>query len=143
MSGEGGKGGTQNNEVKLDPRIEQGAASAISGALRSAGLDMAPNRGVTAAAFTPQQQAAFQGADEAAAVFGLPTGGGPVMPAMETAANGIQGYSTGGLFDSNVDKSMTSEQQDERKGILDYFKDEGNKIAAMPAAAQRPQQGGK
>lgn len=129
MAGGGGKGGTTETTTRLDPRLEEGAASAVAGALQSAGLDYAPNRGMTIAAFTPQQQAAFQGANEAAAAFGLPTGG-VNMPTPETSS-GIEGYSTGGLYDEMLKKSITPEQQAERGTILDFYSQRGQKIKGM------------
>lgn len=129
MAGGGGKGGKTETTTRLDPRLEEGAASAVAGALQSAGLDYSPNRGATIAAFTPQQQAAFQGANEAAAAFGLPTGG-VNMPAAESMG-GIEGYSTGGLYDEMLKKSMTPQQQQERGNILDFYSQQGQKIKGM------------
>lgn len=141
MSGGGGKGGKQETQVRLDPRLEEGAAKAVAGALMAAGLDYTPNRGATIAAFTPQQLAAFQGADQAASAFGLPTGGGSPMPTPETNSMGIQGYSTGGIYDENLAKSVSPEQQAERQGILDYYSKSGQQISKMGPAPRA--KGGK
>jgi len=132
MSG-GGKGGEQTTTQRLDPRLEQGAASAVAGALQSAGLDYSPNRGVAIAGFTPQQKAAFEGADQAASAFGVPTSGGNLgIPETQTEqASGIEGYATGGIYDNMKDASISQEQQVERQGILDYYTAEGQKISTM------------
>lgn len=106
MSGGGGKGGEKSQ--KMDPGLTAAARDALDFAAAGAAVPHSPNRGVSFAAFTPQQMAAFQGANEAASAFGLPTGSATsAMPAAEMSANGIRGYSTGALYDENKNKSMT------------------------------------
>lgn len=127
--GGGGKGGSTTQTQEIPQELKDGSIAALSGALRSAGMDYTPVRGPTIAAFTPQQQAAFAGANQAANAFGLPTAsptGG--LPQPETAANGMQGYSTGALFDSNLSKSMTAQQRAERSGILNSYTEAGKRI---------------
>ena len=143
MSGSGGKGGTTVNEQQIDPRLAAGSAAAVSGALQAAGLDYAPNRGETIAAFTPQQEAAFRGANEAAAAFGLPTGGVSLPPPNIDPVTGMATYSTGSLYDANVASSMTPEQQAERSGILQQFRERGVDIGNMPAPEPVTGGGGK
>lgn len=144
MSGGGGKGGTQTTEVRIDPRLEAASAAAAAGALQSAGLDYVPNRGVTISSFTPQQLAAFEGANTAANAYGLPTGGVSVadsMPTPEANSMGILGYSTGGAYDEALAASMTQEQMQERQDILDYYSQSGQDVANMRPRA--PARGGK
>lgn len=135
----GGKGGKNTTTVELDPRLEEGAVNAMAGALASAGLDYSPNRGTTIAAFSPQQMAAFQGANQAAGAFGLPTGGEPAnsMPTPEMGASGVLGYSTGGQYDANIAASVSPEQQAERQGILDYFGQSGMNLGKQTEAGQQ------
>ena len=130
MSGGGGKGGTTTQTMELDPRLEEGAAAAVSGALASAGLDFAPNKGVTIAGFTPAQEAAFAGANSATNAFGLTTGGESMFqaPPLETI-NGVNGYSTGAFYDDAITKSFTPEQLAARQRILDHYAASGAGIA--------------
>ena len=138
MSGGGsGKGGTQTSQVKIDPRLAEGAAASIAGALQSAGLDYAPNRGTTIAGFTPQQMAAFEGANSAASAFGLPTGGVNMPEATVDPSTGIAGYSTGAAYDAMRDASITPEQQAERASILAHYSQSGKNIAGRDRSGRR------
>ena len=96
MSG-GGKTSQQTSTVELPDEIRQAAIENQALAKRVAGLPYAPNFGATVAAFTPQQSAAFAGANSAASAFGLPTGGAPTMP-QPGNFGGYAGYSTEGLY---------------------------------------------
>ena len=135
MSGGGDKGGTTTQTMKLDPRLEEGAASAVGGALASAGLDYVPNRGVTIAGFTPMQEAAFEGANNAAKAFGLSTSENypNSVPATEVSAGGINGYSTSALYDEALLRSYTPEQLAERQAILDHYKNSSARINGVAA----------
>jgi hypothetical protein len=110
MAGGGGKGGTQSQEI--DPGLTAAARDALDFSAAAAALPYSPNRGVQIAGFTPQQEAAFANSDAAAGALGLATGGRPTMPALETSANGIKGYSTGANFDEIKNKSMSPELQE-------------------------------
>jgi hypothetical protein len=115
----GGKGGSQTTKTKIDPKLEQGAIGTLAGALKAASLDYSPNRGITIAGLSPQEQAANQGANMAAGAFGLPMAQmGGYLPEVEQGAGGVSGYSTGALYDQNVGKSVTKKQQQERANIL-------------------------
>lgn len=100
----GGKGGESRQQI--DPALTAAARDALDFAYAGAAIPYSPNRGVTIAGFTPQQLAAFNSSNEAAEAFGLATGE-VSLPATETAANGIQGYSTGELYDENRDASVS------------------------------------
>ena len=113
MSGGGGKGGSSNSSQQIDPGLTAAARDALDFASAGAAMPFSANRGVQIAGFTPQQEAGMAAADTAAAAFGLPsTGGVTGMPATETSATGIQGYSTGGEFDAMRDASMSPGLQD-------------------------------
>lgn len=131
MGGGGGKGGSQETTVELDPRLEEGAAAAISGALRSAALPYRPPNAVTTAAFTPQQMAAFQGSSAAAAAFGLPSAGVAEMPQMRENEMGIRGFNTFGQYQNTVNSSIPPEERREREKILEYYGDKGRQIDRM------------
>lgn len=63
-----------------------------------------PYYGPEVAAFSPLQQASFQGTDQMAGAFGMPTTGGQqYMPQAETFAGGVQGYSSAPIYQQAVD----------------------------------------
>lgn len=105
MSGGGGKGG--ESTVRMDRNLSGSAKDALDRAARASKIPYSPNRGVTIAAFTPQQQAAMANASAAAEAFGMAGGNPAAMPATETNAMGIEGYSTGALYDEMRDKSLS------------------------------------
>ena len=102
MSG-GGKTSQQSSTVELPEEIRRAAIENQALAKRVAGLPYAPNFGATVAAFTPQQNAAFSGANSAASAFGLPTGGAPTMP-QPGNFGGYAGYSTEGLYNDMLSR---------------------------------------
>lgn len=104
MGGGGGKGG--ETQQQIDPALTAAARDALDLAAAGAALPYSPNRGVQFAAFTPQQEAAMAGANDAAAAFGLPTATGSGMPAAETNPAGIKGYSTSASYDDMKNKSI-------------------------------------
>lgn len=99
MSG-GGKGGKTTTEVKIPEWLETAARGNIGRAENVAGLGYTPYYGPDVAAMTPMQTAAGQGINTAAGAFGLGSGELSMgMPAPQTFAGGVQGYSSGGLYD--------------------------------------------
>jgi hypothetical protein len=131
--GGGGKGGSQTTTTKmeLDPRLERGAAAAIAGGLSAASLPFRPANAVSIAAFTPQQQAAFQGADAASSAFGLGSANANATPTPVMSGSGIMGYNTFGDYQRIRAASMPQEEQAKQQGILDYFASEGQAIKNM------------
>jgi hypothetical protein len=102
MSG-GGKGGKTTTEVKIPDWLESAARSNIGRAENVAGLGYTPYYGPDVAAMTPMQTAAGQGINTAAGAFGLGTTDLSMgMPAPQTFAGGVQGYSSGGLYDQSL-----------------------------------------
>lgn len=102
MSG-GGKGGKTTTEVKIPEWLESAARSNIGRAENVAGLGYTPYYGPDVAAMTPMQTAAGQGINTAAGAFGLGTTDLSMgMPAPQTFAGGVQGYSSGGLYDQSL-----------------------------------------
>lgn len=102
MSG-GGKGGKTTTEVKIPEWLESAARSNIGRAENVAGLGYTPYYGPDVAAMTPMQTAAGQGINTAAGAFGLGSGELSMgMPAPQTFAGGVQGYSSGGLYDQSL-----------------------------------------
>lgn len=102
MSG-GGKGGKSTTEVKIPDWLESAARSNIGRAENVAALGPMPYYGPDVAAMTPMQTAAGQGINTAAGAFGLGTTDLSMgMPAPQTFAGGVQGYSSGGLYDQSL-----------------------------------------
>lgn len=102
MSG-GGKGGKTTTEVQIPDWLESAARSNIGRAENVAGLGYTPYYGPDVAAMTPMQTAAGQGINTAAGAFGLGTADLSMgMPAPQTFAGGVQGYSSGGLYDQSL-----------------------------------------
>lgn len=96
----GGKGGSSTSSVSVPGYIEDAGKRGIGLAEQVADVGYVPYYGLDVAAFTPQQEAAFQGVNDLSAAFGMPTGDFS-MP--ETRMRGgIEGYSSGNLFDAAV-----------------------------------------
>ena len=95
----GGK--TSKKTSEINENLANIAANNYAMAQDIARLGYQPNRGVTVAAFTPQQEAAMRGTNAAATAFGLPSVADPMagMPAPETSAGGVRGYSSGADYD--------------------------------------------
>lgn len=129
MSGGGGKGGSTTETIKIDPRLEEGAVETLAGALRSASLPYSPNRGVSIAALAPQTLDAQRGTDIAARAFGLPVTGRDYLPAPERTQDGLLGYSTGGLYDEGLARSLTPEQQQMRELLLQSYAASADKVS--------------
>ena len=93
------KGGTQQKETTLPKFYETGLQQGLGMGRDIAAMGYVPYYGPDVAAFSPLQQAAFQGTDVMAGAFGMPTTGGQqYMPQAETFAGGVQGYSSAPIF---------------------------------------------
>ena len=100
MSGGGGKGGSTTTEVKIPEWLQSAAQGNIRRAEDVAAIGYVPYYGADVAALTPMQMAAGQGINTAAGAFGLGTNDLSMgMPAPQTFAGGVQGYSSGDLYD--------------------------------------------
>ena len=108
MSGGGGKGGSTTTEVKIPEWLQSAAQGNIRRAEDVAALGNIPYYGPDVAAMTPMQMAAGQGINTAAGAFGLGTNDLSMgMPASQTFAGGVQGYSSGGLYDEALRELQT------------------------------------
>jgi hypothetical protein len=99
----GGKGGRESTEVKIPAWLEDAAKESLARGAYVGDIGYTPYYGPDVAAMTPIEIAANQGLASAAGAFGLPGGGLSMgtegMPAPQTFAGGVQGYSSGGLYD--------------------------------------------
>ena len=145
MSGGGGKAGTQTSSQQIDPRLAEGGVEMLASAFTAAGQPYRPNQGASIAAFTPAQQAAFAGANDAAEAFGMPTVEDPSMalPDPEMTASGILGYSSGDQYRENVERSMSPDDMRRQAEILSSYLAKAKKIENMPAPAPAGGGGGK
>lgn len=99
----GGKGGRETTEVKIPEWLEAAAKENLARGQAVANIGYTPYYGPDVAAMTPLQIASNQGLSSAAGAFGLGGGGLSMgtegMPTPQTFAGGVQGYSSGGLYD--------------------------------------------
>lgn len=93
------KGGSQKTEVKVPEWLEDAAKQAIARANQSANIGYMPYYGPDVAALNPTQIGAMRTTNQAARAFGMDTTP-PMqgMPKPQTFRGGIQGYSSGPLF---------------------------------------------
>lgn len=97
--GAGGKGGSQTTEVQVPRWLERAAQGNLARADEISRIGYVPYYGPDVAAVTPMQQAAFSGTNQAAGAFGMPASQMPGLPEAQTFSGGLQGYSSGGLYD--------------------------------------------
>lgn len=92
-----GKGGSTTSKVQVPKYIEDATKANLGTARKIAQLDYVPYYGPDVAAATPQQQASWQGANQAADAFGMPTADISIPQAQDFG--GVQGYSGGSIYD--------------------------------------------
>ena len=106
MGGGGGKGGSTSTEVSIPAWLEDAAKSGLARGTQAAGIGYVPYRGPDVAALTPMQEAAMANTSAASSAFGL--GASPLpgagMPAAQTFAGGVRGYSSAPLYDQAVNE---------------------------------------
>jgi len=100
----GGKGGSTTSKVEIPAWAEQAAQQNLAKANELAQIGYTPYYGPDIAAQTPLQQSAIGNLGAAAGAYGLgaPTSATAGMPQATTYANGMQGYSSGSLYDQAV-----------------------------------------
>ena len=119
------KGGSTTSSVTIPEYIEAAAQRNLNKAERISQIGYTPYYGPDVAAFTPMQQAAFQGTAQTASAFGLPGGdmsqqdimGG--MPAPTTYAGGVQGYSAAPIYEQSL--QTLGERRPGQKAYIDSF----------------------
>jgi hypothetical protein len=97
----GGKGGKQTTEVKIPEWLEGAARTNMARADEIAKIGSVPLYGPDVADFSSLQRAAFQNTNQAAQAFGQVAPQDPLagIPQAQTYAGGIQGFSSGSLYD--------------------------------------------
>jgi hypothetical protein len=98
------KGGSTETKTTLPKFYETALQQQIGMASDVAQTGYVPYYGPDVAAFSPMQQASFQGTDMMAGAFGMPTTGGQqYMPAPTQFEGGVQGYSSAPIYQQAVD----------------------------------------
>jgi hypothetical protein len=97
----GGGSNTQTTTVEIPAWLQEAAQGLMARANQTSQIGYTPYYGPDVAAMTPLQEAAIANTNMGASAFGLggtssPTAG---MPTSQTFAGGLQGYSSGGLYD--------------------------------------------
>ncbi len=128
--------GGNKSETTIPDWVAQPAQQNIAMAQKVAGMGYTPYYGPDVAAFTPMQNAAFQGTNDAAAAFGMPTAQGTGMPAPKTFAGGVQGYSSAPMYEQAIKRleRRNPEQYAALMKILQAFRQQGRTQA--PTAAE-------
>ena len=92
--------GSSTTSVNIPDWLQAAAQQTLARAQDISSLGYTPYYGPDVAAMTPMQMVAGQGINAAAGAFGLPTTDLSMgMPAPQTFAGGVQGYSSGALYD--------------------------------------------
>jgi len=105
MAGGGGKGGGQTSDTKIPKWLEDASIENIGRASDVQKMGYMPYYGPDVAAFNSMQKQGMQSAMDNASYFGLadPKQNAMAgMPQAQTFDNGMQGYSSGGLYDQAV-----------------------------------------
>lgn len=90
--------GSEKETTSVPGWVKEPIMDNVRRAERVAGMGYTPYYGPDVAAFTPMQNAAFDGTNMAAAAFGMPSATGNGMPPPKTFAGGIQGYSSAPMY---------------------------------------------
>jgi len=100
----GGKGGSTSSSVQIPQWAEDAARANLARADQLAQIGFVPETAAlpTIAAFSPAQEAAFQGTNLMASAFGMPVAAGTGMPAPTEYAGGIRGYSAAPLYEAAI-----------------------------------------
>ena len=106
MGGGGGKGGSTSTEVAIPAWLEDAAKASLARGEHVAGIGYVPYRGPDVAALTPLQEAAMANTSAASSAFGLGASPKPGagMPAVQTFAGGVRGYSSAPLYDQALNE---------------------------------------
>jgi hypothetical protein len=93
----GGKGGSTSSSVQVPQWLEDASKQNLSRADQIAQIGYTPYFGADVAALTAPQNAAMGNTNSAAQAFGLQGASGG-MPAPQTFAGGVQGYSSAPMY---------------------------------------------
>lgn len=133
----GGKGGSQSTSVQIPAWLEQAAQANLGRADQAAQIGYTPYYGPDVAAFTPMQQAAMQGTNQAASAFGMAAPTDTGMPQAQTFAGGVQGYSSAPMYEEAL-AALQQNAPGQYNAIRNMFLDPQGTGAYTPSQGQQP-----
>lgn len=122
MSGGGGKGGSTTSKVEIPSWAQDAAKKNIAMGEYAGKLGYMPYYGLDVAAQSPMQQMANEGFYGAAQAFGQAPSGRNVQMQPAQTVDGVQGYSSGGLFDQAV-QELSARRPAQAQAYNDMFID--------------------
>lgn len=134
----GALGGSQTTKTDIPKYLKGHVKDMLTRAEDVSRIGYVPYYGPDVAAFTPMQEAAFQGVNSAASAFGMPTAASS-MPAPQTFAGGVQGYSSAPMYEQAV-AELKARNPDQYARIMGQFG--GAPIANQNAGSQGGKGGG-
>lgn len=106
--GSGDKKTKQTQDFKLPKWYEDAAKQVLDFGKGVASNGYTPYIGPDVAALSPSAEAGIQGTDAMSAAFGMPTSGGTgYLPAAQTSAGGVKGYSSFPGFEESMNNLKT------------------------------------
>jgi len=142
------KGGRTEQKQTLPAFAEDALQKGIKMGENISAMGYVPYYGPDVAAFSPMQNAAFQGTDMMASAFGMPTTGGQsYMPQPTQFEGGATGYSSAPLYEASMDQLQAN-----RPAQYDYLKsftidpvtgDMGSRAAPNIPVVRQMQSGGR
>lgn len=133
----GALAGRNTQTTSVPAWLEQAGQRALAQGERASQIGYVPYSGPQVAAFTPMQNAAFAGTNQAASAFGMPTSQGNGMPAPQTFAGGVQGYSSMPLYNQAM-ADLQQNRPGQYAAINNMFVNPQSGSAMQPQA--QPQQ---
>ena len=101
------KGGRTNQDATLPAFAETGIQQTTGVGTDAASTGYTPMYGIDVAGFSPMQTASFENTNQMANAFGMPMAQNQgYLPPTQTIG-GVTGYSSGNVFDANVDALKT------------------------------------
>lgn len=117
-----GGGGSSTTKATVPAFLETAYQQGIGMGSDVASTGYVPYYGPDVASFSPMQQASFQGTNQMASAFGMPTGAGPdgqqqsYLPEPTQYAGGVSGYSSAPIFEQ-----AQQQLQENRPAQYDYL----------------------
>ena len=133
MSG-GGKGGSSTSANSVPAWVEEPAKRNLARAEEISQIGYTPYYGPDVAAFTPQQIAGFNNANNMAGAYGM-AGGGVSVPTPQTYAGGVQGYSSAPIYQQALDE-FAQQRPGQYDAIMAQFIDPYTGTSPTAATAQ-------
>jgi hypothetical protein len=141
----GGGSETTTSTIEIPQWLQEAAQSGLARGQQAASIGYVPYRGPDVAALTPLQQAAMANTSAASSAFGL--GPSPMpgagMPAVQTFAGGLQGYSSAPLYDQALRELQMRDPAQYAKLMAPFIDGGQFGITSMPMGGMAPQSYGQ